>query len=123
MKQYDIEICTSLQLDPAMAETIKNYKHVIIVDAAVANNHLDVQLYPLNNQPLLHQSNSHHFDAETLAAISSNLYKQHTDFYVCSVKGYYFELGTLLSESALANAERATDLIIELIKKISAKEN
>ncbi|MFZ4057127.1 MAG: hypothetical protein ACOYKE_03270 [Ferruginibacter sp.] len=113
----DISIQKINKLDQIDTLFYSNCKLLIIAESVKENNQKDVWIYPVNETTLPFCEQSNHFSPEQIKTIAAHLYTAQIPVFVCAVKGYNFEIGTHLSEAAIANAERAINLIAEMIKK------
>ena len=112
-KLNGVETMIVQQLDITMAETIATFNKVIFVDAAV--NEATVSFQPvLLNEPLS-SSFTHHVNAAMLAGLAAKLYPGNTGYYLCTVGGNDFEMGTALSTTAQTTAKQAIDILTEWI--------
>lgn len=118
----DTEIISKVELDPALAAELHQFKKLIIIDAAANNPSFDVRVFkPI--QRLAQEAtsiSSHGVEAVTLASLMEKLYTSKPDIYLVAVKGYDFGVGMEPTESAIANAERAIELIVDLVQHASA---
>lgn len=111
------EIISKIELDPALAEQLHHFKKLIIIDAAANNPSFDVRVFKPIQRVVQEASSisSHGIEAEAFAKLMDTLYEAKPDIYLVAVKGYDFSLGMEPTESAIANAERAIELIVELV--------
>lgn len=116
------EIISQVELDPALAEQLTPFKRLIIIDAAANNPSFDVRVFkPIQRASQEATSiSSHGIEAVELVNLMEKLYHTKPDIYLVAVKGYDFGLGMEPTESAIANAERAIDLIVDLVQHASA---
>lgn len=105
------------QLDAELVEELLHYDHVLITDASIEGNSVDLhELYPNVIHPL---STSHHLNAAMLAALSEKVYGKKLSLFICAVRGYDFELGDSISEKAKANCEQAISRTLKWIGSLS----
>ena len=112
-------IINQVELDPALAEQIHQYKTLIIIDAAANNPSYDVRVFKPIHHGSAHEAttiSSHGIEAHALISLLDTLYDSKPQVYLVAVKGYDFSLGMEPTESAIANAERAIELIIGLVQ-------
>lgn len=115
------EIMSRIELDPALAEQLHSFRKLIIIDAAANNPNFDVRVFkPVLTNPEPNTISSHGIEAYALAQLMDKLYEAHPEIYLVAVKGYDFDLGMEPTESAIANAERAIELIVNMLQRPAA---
>jgi len=102
------------QLHVELIEDLLEYDTVIIADASVSGN--DVEFVPLQVDETQAVSSTHHLNANMLVALIQKMYRKDIPIFLCSVLGENFEMGETLSFNALANANKATEIICNWIK-------
>ncbi|OIR05720.1 hydrogenase 2 maturation endopeptidase [mine drainage metagenome] len=101
------------QLHVELIEELINYDSVIIADAAVTGNDVDLNSLVFNETQTT--SSSHHMNANMLNALLQKIHGKKITINLCSVRGENFELGETLSPSAIANANKAVKIICDFI--------
>jgi hydrogenase maturation protease len=109
-----VHIIVTQQLDMGLAEELAKFSIVIFIDASGSDT--GVSFTAISNEPGV-QTFTHHINAATLAALTTKLYGPGTDFYICAVGGFNFEMGTGLSNEGRTNAEKAIELLTQFLEK------
>jgi hydrogenase maturation protease len=104
------------QLDVEIIEELLPYRHILIVDASMDGN--DVDLYELAHGVVAPLSSSHHINVAMLTALAQRLYSKKLSLFICAVRGYDFEMGNMLSEKAKANCNQAISQIHEWVNSL-----
>ncbi len=104
------------QLDVEIIEDFLPYKHILIVDASIDGN--EIELYNLSPEAVIPLSTSHHINVAMLDALAQRLYSKKLSLFICAVRGYDFEMGNMLSEKAKANCNQAISQIHEWINSL-----
>lgn len=104
------------QLDAELIETLFQFDHIVIVDAAIGGE--EVRFYPLADDGTSALVTSHHMNAAMLQLLSQKIYSHPLVIHICAVKGYHFEIGDTLSAHAQANAANAAAMIVDWIKTL-----
>ncbi|MBZ0308129.1 MAG: hydrogenase maturation protease [Anaerolineae bacterium] len=97
-----VEILTEMQLFPEMAESLRHFSHVIFIDAAEGGRPGDIQYQPVQPEPLMDSSFTHHLTPAQLLALSALLYDHTIDGTLFTVVGQDFEHGEGLSPTLQA---------------------
>jgi hydrogenase maturation protease len=110
-----VEVCTYQQLSPELSPILAQVDHAIFIDAALASNREKAgaiktrTLHPRASQP---GSITHHFDPETLLAMSETLYGHAPHATLFSVAAASFTLEEGLSPEVTA----ALPILVENVK-------
>lgn len=105
-----------LSLD--LLEELADCDCAIFVDAALEGEEVRVrEIFPENKPSFL----SHHLLPESFLFWLEELYHQRPRAFLISVRGYNFDFGEGLSPDALANAEKAIQ-VLEKIKEVQERE-
>ena len=100
---------TAAQLFPEMVMEMEGYASVIIIDASVEEE--QVQLKKLEPGRTGAVALSHHMDPSGLVALQQLLGGKPADVYLCAIPGVEFGHGERLSPTALLNLQKAVALI------------
>lgn len=108
----DIEILTVQELGPELCEDISGCELVFFIDAGIEQEEsfLIREIIPKYKVPIF----SHHISPEMLLAITEELYRVRPKSYLVSIKGYNFDFGFEITETAKENSERAIEKIKEI---------
>ena len=101
-----------LQLTPEMSETLAAYARVCFVDAHTGRVPQEISIEPVTSQ-LQTSPFTHHMTAETLLAMTEEIYDLHLDAMLASVRGYHFGFTVSLSPRTAELAVEVTDRIWE----------
>lgn len=114
--EFNFPFVTSIivqQLQVELIEELIHYDSVIIADASVTGNDVDLNSLSFNEtQPT---SSSHHMNANMINSLLQKIHGKTITINLCSVRGENFELGESLSSSAIANANKAVKIICDFI--------
>lgn len=107
-----IDILTLQELGPELCEDISGCELIFFVDAGIEQEEpfLIREITPKYKTPIF----SHHITPEMLLAITEELYKIKPKSYLVSIKGYNFDFGFELTETARQNSEKAIEKIKEI---------
>ena len=115
IKLSNVHFIETHQLDMGLAEELSKYDRVIFADAS-----LELETFSFLPIQLEHhvqtQSFSHQINPSMLASLTSQLYKQNTQFYICAIGASNFEMGNLLSVSARKNVQDAVALLSQWLQ-------
>jgi Ni,Fe-hydrogenase maturation factor len=103
----------SLQLMPEMAETLADYDRVCFVDAHTGRVPQEISFAQVNARMQINPL-THHLTAESLVAMTNELYPQHAlEPWLASIRGYQFGFADNLSPRTAELAEEVTTRIWE----------
>jgi len=93
----DVEIVTSQQLAPEMAETIANSQFVVFADARVNGPPGKIEVQSIKPAPVWDRPTTHHVDPALLLAFSRMLYGASPESVLVTVGAECFDTGEELS--------------------------
>jgi hydrogenase maturation protease len=97
------------QLTPDLMEDLQQYKHVIITDASY--NCKGFAFYPLEADETNAQTSSHAVNASMFYLLFKKIYSKQRSFYICVIEPEDVSIGSGLTISAKANADKAVRAI------------
>jgi hydrogenase maturation protease len=101
------------QLTPDLMEDLQQYNDIVIVDASYNCNGFD--FYPLEADEGNAQSSSHAVNASMFYWLFKKVYSKQPSFYICAIEPEDVSIGSGLTITAKANAEKAVRAITEWI--------
>jgi hydrogenase maturation protease len=117
-EEKSIDLYSTLQLTPEMADTIANYDAVCFVDAHTGAVPEEINIKQL--EPGFQQNPfTHHMTPETCLSITQTLYKKTPVALLVSVRGYSFQFSHDLSPVTRQLSEKAAAKISEWVDKLS----
>jgi hydrogenase maturation protease len=117
LKLQNVTTLIVQQLQVEIIEELLGYDAIIIADASVGKNEVEFNL--LMHDEMQTTSSSHHTNANMLYALAEKMYHQKMLIYLCSVPAENFEMGEILSQQAIINANKAIALIQKQIKSLT----
>jgi hydrogenase maturation protease len=111
---YKVTIIITQQLDMGLAEELSTFDTVIFIDASLQEESFSFKELSLENNSS--SSSSHQINAAMLAALTRQLLATHTQFYICAIGAYDFEMGNNLSQKTMQNAHGAMEFISAWIR-------
>ena len=106
------DILSDMQLMPEMADEMIGYERICFIDAHTGAVNEDLHWHRLEpvfqNSPL-----THHMTPQTVVSILHNLYSEHPEALLVSVRGYQFGFYRRLSTRTQALKEQAVEKIIK----------
>jgi hydrogenase maturation protease len=104
----------NLQLIPEVAEELADYQQAIFIDAHTAEIKEEIKVSKIKpefqNSPF-----THHLTAATCLSLSKTLYHKYPESILISIRGYDFSFTHSLSQKTMELAEKAIELIMEII--------
>jgi hydrogenase maturation protease len=97
------------QLTPDLMEDLQQYKHIIITDASY--NCKGFAFYPLEADESDAQTSSHAVNASMFYLLFNKIYSKQPSFYICAIEPEDVSIGSGLTISAKANADKAVRAI------------
>jgi hydrogenase maturation protease len=101
------------QLTPDLMEDLQQYKRVIITDAS--HNCKGFAFYPLEADESNVESSSHAVNASMFYLLFKKIYSKQPSFYICAIEPEDVSIGSGLTTTAKANAEKAIRAITQWI--------
>jgi hydrogenase maturation protease len=101
------------QLTPDLMEDLQQYKHIIITDASY--NCKGFAFYPLQADETNAQSSSHAVNASMFYLLFKKIYSKQPTFYICAIEPEDVSIGSGLTTTSQANAEKAIHAITDWI--------
>jgi hydrogenase maturation protease len=93
------------QLTPDLMEDLQRYEHVIITDASY--NCKGFAFYPLEVDETNAQSSSHAVNASMFCLLFKKVYSKQPSFYICAIEPEDVSIGSGLTITAKANADKS----------------
>lgn len=112
-----IEIFAYHQLQTDLIESWLSYDELIIVDAAIDINGVQLETVSENNnntefgKTAQSNSSSHHLHPATIKGLIKQLYNKDITIKLCKIEVNNFTLGGALSDLALANGAKAINVL------------
>jgi hydrogenase maturation protease len=111
----DTHLWFNLQLIPEVAEELTDYQQAIFIDAHTAEIEEEIKISPIEpefqNSPF-----THHLTAATCLSLAKTLYGKYPHSMLISIRGYDFSFSHSLSQKTKELAEKAIEMILELLK-------
>lgn len=117
LEKMNLPFVTTLivqQLQVELIQDFLSYDYVILTDASLTGK--EVEFYALPPGQTETVSSSHQASASMLNALSQKLYNKSLPLLICAVRGENFEIGESLSAFAVANTNKAVQLLCNWIK-------
>ncbi|MBF0503684.1 MAG: hydrogenase maturation protease [Candidatus Omnitrophica bacterium] len=109
-----VKVRVTQQLHVEDLESMLDFEKVILVDASVAGQPIDIR--QVKGTKDLTVSSSHHLSPAMYVSLAQSIYKKDLPLQLCSVRGDSFEVGDKISPHVLACAKEAVELICSLIE-------
>lgn len=109
-----VTVITTQQLDIALADDLSKFDSVVFIDASLEEE--TISFGPLLAEDHQARAFSHQINAAMLVSLTSKLFSTNTQFYICAIGAYNFEMGNRLSEKAIRNATEAASLLAKWIQ-------
>jgi len=108
-----VVVITMHQLHVEILEDAVRYDRIILVDASEDGE--AVCLRKVGTASSGEMTSTHHLSAELFADLARIVYGRDLNLYLCSIKGKNFEMGDHLSRAVRSRAQKAVELIHQLI--------
>lgn len=105
------------QLDVIHCSIFAEYELVILIDADAQNEPDAIRVEEILPEPKPHYFTSHIGSISDILSLTEGLYGVTPKAYLLAVKGSSFDVGDKLSLSAQENADKAVELVLQLIDK------
>lgn len=110
-----VTVITSQLLNLELLEDALGYAKILVIDAsAVGEGLVFKKIQVIQNAPA---ASSHHLSPEFFLAMARELYEKDLNLYVCSLRGYNFEVGNTLSPQVLGLLPQALAEIEAFLKE------
>jgi hydrogenase maturation protease len=113
-----LEVLVCRQLNPELALDISQARHVIFLDAALSDQSGDIAVKRLKPAQLAPAPSSHHFEPETLLALSELVYGKVPEATLITASAHSFELNSPVSD----NIRNAASCVGNAIASLAASE-
>jgi hydrogenase maturation protease len=117
-----VTIRTAHQLQTEWLFEFIEFKKVLIIDAAVDDDHV-MRIEPLSGNTSVASNSSHHLNPNLLNGLMTVIHGAPADFFALAVPGEVFDFGEALSHNGLQNVQRAVGLILEWVASIPAQDD
>jgi len=118
LKFPEIEVITTHQLIPELADTISQFDLVIFVDASVETNK-NIKLIKIEkNENQSEISTFHSLSPETLVHLSEKIFNKNPEAYILKIPANNFEFGTELHPQTKQKMFEAIDTLINFLNCI-----
>ncbi len=110
-----VKVITSQLLNLELLEDALGYAKILVIDASTVGEGLvfkKVQI--IENGPA---ASSHHLSPEFFLTMARELYEEDLNLYVCSLRGYNFEVGNTFSAQVLGMLPQALVEIEAFLKE------
>jgi hydrogenase maturation protease len=112
---------TAQQIHLEMLDEFLLFEKIIIVDASEISIDYNLKKLSTSNTPTI--ASSHHVSLELIIQLTKIIYHQDINLFLCSLRGYNFEIGETLSTEILACVPKALLLISNEIGRSSEKKD
>ncbi|MCA0381978.1 MAG: hydrogenase maturation protease [Bacteroidetes bacterium] len=111
-----VTVQTMHQLHIEVLEQLQQYKHVMVIDAAIQNEPALLSAIAPQDTPA--HAESHQADVVTLMQLHRNLYQQPIDWFTLRIAAQQFEMGTAISPACIEHAQAAYALWQQWLQQI-----
>ncbi len=108
-------VVTSQQLNLELLEDAIGYKNILVIDASAVGEGLVFKKVEVVEN--VSAASSHHFSLEFFLAMARELYEKDLSLYVCSIRGWNFEVGNGFSAEVLSLMPQALAKIKAFLKE------
>ena len=117
LQLQDVTVETRRQLQPEMAEYFPQYDIVLVADASVVAN--EVEITKATCTHVFAPASSHHINLTLLNAMAAQLYGKEINLYSCAVPAAQFEIGENFSAATAKHVKTAVQKITQWLQTIN----